>query len=138
MIIKGDKPGSRQRNQAIATAKTPDGPFTIQPQPVIDKLDTEDVSMWYDKKRCRFYAVFHAHTFIGMMTSVDGLHWTKAANYVVSKREVMFDDGVNWTADHMERPFVLTDEQGHAQYLFVAVKKGDRTFNLGMPLSTAN
>ncbi|MCK5000291.1 MAG: glycoside hydrolase family protein, partial [Anaerohalosphaera sp.] len=48
MIIKGDKPGTTKfvRNQALATSKNPDGPFTIHPKPVIDTFDTEDASMW--------------------------------------------------------------------------------------------
>jgi len=136
MIVKGDKPGDTRfiRNQAIATARTPAGPFTIQPKPVIDYLDTEDVSMWYDQKRARFYAVFHAHTFIGMVTSDDGYTWSKAAQFQLTVKRVLFDDGSIVPVDNMERPFVLTDDHGQPQWLFVAVKKGDRSYNLAMAL----
>lgn len=134
MIVKGDSPTARRRNQALATSRNPDGPFTVQPQPVIEDLDTEDCSMWYDAQRRRFYAVFHAHTFIGMMTSADGYQWSKAAQYQLTTRRVRFDDGSYWEAERMERPFVLTDTRGQPQWLYVAVKKGDRSYDLALPL----
>lgn len=138
MIIKGDKPGGRgARNQALATAPNPEGPWTIQHQPVIDNLDTEDTSMWYDQTRKRFYAVFHAHTFIGMMTSMDGLNWEKAAQYKLSPKRIPFDDGTTWEPQRMERPFVLTDGLGRPQLLFVACKKGNTAVNIALPLSAA-
>ncbi len=138
MIIKGDKPGGRgARNQALATAPSPEGPWTIQDKPVIDNLDTEDVSMWYDQPRKRFYAVFHSHTFIGMMTSTDGFNWEKAAQYKLSPKGIPFDDGTIWQPQRMERPFVLTDERGRPQLLFVACKKGNMVVNIALPLSAA-
>jgi hypothetical protein len=138
MVIKGDKPGDQrgQRNQALAIAKSPEGPFTIQAKPVIDDIDTEDVSMWFDHKRCRFYAVFHAHTFIGMVTSEDGYNWTKAAQYKITTPQVCFDDGTAWRVEQMQRPFVLADDQGQPQCLFVAVKNGDRSYDVAMPLKS--
>jgi hypothetical protein len=140
MILKGDKPGEQrfQRNQALATARTPDGPFTIQPKPVIDDIDTEDVSMWYDRKRSRFYAVFHAHTFIGMVTSTDGYNWIKAVQYKITTPQVRFDDGTIWRVEQMQRPFVLADDQGQPQWLFVAVKNGDRSYDVAMPLQSTS
>lgn len=134
MIVKGDKPGDKKftRNQALATAKSPTGPFTIQPKPVIDNLDTEDMSLWFDQKRNRFYAIFHAHTFIGMMTSTDGYNWSKASHYKLTDKRIRFDDGSDVAVENMERPFMLTDDQGQPQMLFVAVKKGDRSYNVAM------
>lgn len=139
MIIKGDKPDATGfvRNQALATALSPAGPWTIQDRPVIDDLDTEDASIWYDKQRGRFYAVFHAQGFIGMMTSSDGYAWERASQYRVTPKEIRFDDGTVWTPDRMERPFVLTDEDGQPVYLYVACRKGDLVVNLALPLSRA-
>lgn len=66
MIIKGDKHNRVrfERNQAIAISDRPDRGFVIQPKPVIEDWDTEDMSMWYDDKQKRYYAVFHAHSFV--------------------------------------------------------------------------
>ena len=136
MIVKGDRPGGTgQRNQAIATAPRPEGPWKIRDQPVIGDLDTEDISMWYDSVRQRFYAVFHAHAFIGMMTSTDGLAWEKAAQYRLTPRVIPFDDGTSWTPDRMERPFVLTDGRGTPRMLYVACKKGRMTANIALALA---
>jgi alpha-L-fucosidase len=137
MIVKGDKPGEKRfiRNQALATAPKPEGPWTIQEKPVIDDLDTEDASIWYDTTRNRFYVVFHAHSFIGMMTSADGYTWEKAAQYRLISKHIPFDDGSSWEPDRMERPFVLTDEKGRARMLFVACKRGDMAVIVALPLT---
>lgn len=65
LIIKGDKPNETNfvRNQAIAISDSPTGPFVMQEKPVIDYMDTEDMSLWFDATRERFYGVFHAHTY---------------------------------------------------------------------------
>ncbi|MBI9017400.1 MAG: alpha-L-fucosidase [Phycisphaerae bacterium] len=130
MIIKGDKPGSRKRNQAVAIAENPAGPFIVQPKPAIKDIDTEDASMWYDTNQKRFYAVFHAHTFIGMITSTDGLNWQKANQYELKSKEVLFDDGSILKPDRMERPFVYTDKTGKPLFLFFSVKKANDTMNI--------
>ena len=90
LIVKGDKPNEKRfiRNQAIAVSNNPDGPFEIQEKPVIDYLDTEDMSMWYDESRNRFYGVFHAHTYIGMVTSENGRDWEKANEYILKTKEI--------------------------------------------------
>jgi len=79
LIVKGDKPKEKRfiRNQAVAISKSPIGPFKIQAKPVIDYIDTEDMSTWYDDTRNRFYGIFHTHGFIGMVTSADGINWKK-------------------------------------------------------------
>jgi alpha-L-fucosidase len=138
MILKGDKPGEKRfiRNQAVATAPRPDGPWTIQPKAAIDDMDTEDVSLWYAKAFNRFFAVFHAHTFIGMIESANGLDWRRAKQFELTKRAIAFDDGVTWIPDRMERPFVLAGADGRPQVLFVACKKGDHSANIALPLKS--
>ncbi|MCD6332408.1 MAG: glycoside hydrolase family protein, partial [Bacteroidales bacterium] len=80
LVVKGDRPGEKRflRNQAIAVSDSPTGPFTMQKKPVIDYMDTEDMSIWFDANRDYFYGVFHAHTFIGMVSTLDGIIRTKA------------------------------------------------------------
>jgi hypothetical protein len=139
MIVKGDRPDATGfvRNQALATAPAPGGPWTIQERPVIDDLDTEDASMWFDERRRRFYAVFHAHDFIGMMTSADGYAWEKAARYRLTSKVIRFDDGATWTPDRMERPFVLTGAGGRPVMLYVACRKGDMSAIIALRLTPA-
>ena len=130
LIVKGDKPGSTkfERNQAVAVSEYPDREFKIQPKPVIQDWDTEDVSMWYDKEGQRFYAVFHAHTYIGMMTSQDGLNWEKAEDFEIMKKRIPRTENLDpILPDRMERPFVFLEDNVPV-VLSLAVKKGDDTY----------
>ena len=132
MIVKGDKPGETRfiRNQAVALAPHPSGPWVLQPRAVIDNLDTEDVSVWYDKKRARYYAVFHTLDdggYIGMMTSDDGVAWSRAAQFRLTDKRLRFTDGTSYQPSMMERPFVVTDEQGSPTHLLVACGLGKTT-----------
>lgn len=134
LIVKGDKPNTKfTRNQAIAVSATPVGPFVMQPKPVIGDLDTEDVSMWYDSGRSRFYAVFHAHTFIGLMTSIDGLNWSRAKNYNITNKRVLLEDNELLIPDRMERPFVY-QEGGVPTVLCLGVKRGNDSYTIFIPL----
>ncbi|WP_235295274.1 glycoside hydrolase family protein [Portibacter lacus] len=136
LIVKGDKPNETKfiRNQAVAIADHPAGPFVIQEKPVIDYLDTEDMSVWYDENRERFYGVFHAHSFIGMITSENGTDWEKAANYKLTEKKILLEDGTYLIPNRMERPFVLQAD-GEPKVLVVAVKKGDDSYSVYIPLN---
>ncbi|GAA3585285.1 alpha-L-fucosidase [Snuella lapsa] len=135
LIVKGDKPNEKRfiRNQAIAISKSPQGPFEIQEKPVIDYIDTEDMSMWYDETRNRFYGVFHAHGFIGMVTSHDGIHWKKANEYVLLPKKIKMADGSILVPDRLERPFVY-HENGKPKVLSLAAKKGDQSYSIFIPI----
>lgn len=143
MIVKGDKPGATQfvRNQAVATAPRPEGPWTIADRAAIDNLDTEDVSLWHDDRRGRYYAVFHTtqgEGFIGMITSEDGLAWTRAAQFKVTPKVIRFDDGAEFRPTMMERPFVLRDERGEPSHLLVAVGRPGGTSIVILPLRASD
>ena len=139
LIVKGDKPNDTGfvRNQAIAISDHPTGPFKIQEKPVIDYMDTEDMSIWYDKKRERFYGVFHAHTFIGLVTSKDGINWKKANEYVLKSKSLQLQDGSEIKPDRMERPFIYT-ENGEPKVLSLAVKKGDESYTIFIPIEKSD
>lgn len=139
LIVKGDKPNEKRfiRNQAIAISKSPDGPFIIQPNPVIGNLDTEDVSMWYDDKQAVFYAVFHAHSYIGLMTSRDGLHWEKAVNYEITRKKIKLEEGGFLIPNRMERPFVYS-ENNEPIVLCLAIKKGNDSYTIFIHLGKNN
>ncbi|MEO9893025.1 glycoside hydrolase family protein [Aurantibacter sp.] len=129
LIVKGDKPNEKRfiRNQAIAIAEKPTGEFVIQDKPVIDYLDTEDMSLWYDKKRDYFYGVFHAHTYIGMVSSSDGINWEKATEDVLMAKKIPLSDGTLLLPERMERPFIYT-ENNEPKVLSFSVKKGDESY----------
>lgn len=131
LIVKGDgkKKWRFPAIQAIGVSKSPKGPFLLEDKPAFDDIPTEDVSIWYDDSRKRFYAIFHAHgaNFIGLITSEDGLNWQKAKHYVVCKKEVPLLDGSVMRVDRMERPFVFL-EDGQPALLSFGVKKGKDAF----------
>lgn len=137
LIIKGDdlKANKPRLIQAIGTSDSPTGPFRLEDKPAFADIPTEDVSMWYDKNRKRYYAIFHAHggDFIGLITSEDGINWQKAKHYEVCKKEVPLKDGTVMKVDRMERPFVYVENEVPTLLSF-GVKKGNDAFIVFFPL----
>ena len=138
LVVKGDKPNETRfiRNQAIAISDNPMGLFELQNKAVIDDLDTEDMSIWYDRDRQRFYGVFHAHQYIGLITSEDGLNWEKATEYLLKNKKITHENGTVIMPDRMERPFIFV-ENGLPQVLSLAVKKGDESYTVFLPIRHA-
>ncbi|MDN3688544.1 glycoside hydrolase family protein [Cyclobacterium jeungdonense] len=135
LIVKGDKPNDSgfTRNQAVAIADSPTGPFEIQSTAVIDDMDTEDMSVWYDHRRNRFYGIFHAHSFIGMIQSTDGINWSEATPFEIQKKRIPIVDGPALIPDRMERPF-LYQEAGEPKVLSMAIKMGDEAYIVFVPV----
>lgn len=135
LVVKGDKPNEKRfiRNQAVAISESPIGPFKMQQKPVIDYVDTEDMSIWFDETRNRFYGVFHTQGFIGMVTSEDGINWKKSNEYVLMRKEVLLQDGTKLIPDRLERPFIY-HENGKPKLLSLAVKKGNESYNIFIPI----
>ncbi len=135
LIVKGDKPNETKfiRNQAMAIGNSPTGPFEMQAKPVIGDLDTEDVSLWYSKSDRLFYAIFHAHTHIGLISSADGINWDKAQNYNVTEKSISFSDNTTLKPDRMERPFVYLVNDV-PKVLCLSIKKGDDSYIVLVPL----
>lgn len=136
LMIKADKEpkkGSR-RIQAIATSKTPVGPFKIHPKPAIRDFDTEDASIWFDKSKKQYYAIYHAHTHFGMITSADGLTWKKAKQNLFSPKSFTAKAGKPFKAQRMERPSVYTNDQGIPQVFISSYRKGNDTGIFTIPM----
>ncbi len=138
LIVKGDKSSDSHfiRNQVVAVSDFPDKDFIIQKKPVIDYLDTEDMSIWFDKKRERFYGVFHTNKgsgFIGMVTSPDGINWKKSNDFVLMPKRFLLDNGSVFKPDRLERPFILY-EDGRAKVLSVSIKNGDESYPVFIPI----
>ncbi|MDN5204628.1 glycoside hydrolase family protein [Fulvivirgaceae bacterium BMA10] len=137
LVVKGDKPNETRfiRNQAVAISDSPLGPFKMQPKAVIDYMDTEDMSIWYDSDRNRFYGVFHAHSYIGLITSIDGTIWEKAKDEVVTTKSLDMEDGTVLEPVRMERPFVYV-ENSVPEILLLTAKFKDESYTVCIPLKT--
>ena len=151
MMFKG-KPAQDPTGNAlahgVAFGKSPLGPFRIHSQPLLTEYYAEDAYVWYDRRRDRYFALFkdrqgkysHSEGGIAMITSVDGLSWHMAANPLVSKRRIVWQDGTVQPLVHLERPQLLFDEQGRPSVLFAAAassppfKTNQPTFNVHIPL----
>jgi len=140
MILKGDIEPRRpdepmpRRIQGMALADSPTGPFRILPEPAISDIDTEDASIWRDAARGLYYAIFHAHTYLGLIVSPDGRRWSRAAHYVVTDKRLRLADGSIFEAERLERPFVFF-EDGRPRLLCMAAKRGSDSYCLLAPLA---
>jgi hypothetical protein len=140
LIVKGDRDAWNgrmgQRVQVVARGPTPTGPFAVEPRPAIRDFDTEDASLWHDSRRGRYYAIFHAHSFLGLITSIDGVYWTRAQHFRVCGKSVPLQDGGILRPDRFERPCVFRDpETSEPRALVCAVKRGEDSFNVQIPLA---
>ena len=135
LVIKGDKPGSRQRIQAIASSQRPTGPFVFEKKAIKDDIDTEDCSIFYDKVQKAYFVTFHAHKYIGLITSKDAKNWQKATPYKIHpSKNIHFSDGSKIHIDRLERPFIFTNHKGQASHLFLAAKKGNHSVIITLPI----
>ena len=149
MIVRGDKPHVKYangkwpdhneliRSQAIALSDSPMGPWEIQPKAAVGNLNSEDPAIWYDTKRRRYYGVYHAFGYMGMITSDDGINWEKAKNYKVLDKALKKADGTEILANRLERPFIYV-EDGVAKVMTVAVlEKNKNSYSLFIPLDSS-
>ena len=146
MIIRGDKPNVKYangkwpdhneliRSQAIALSNSPIGPWEIQPKPAVGNLNSEDPAILYDAKRNRYYGIYHAFGYMGMITSSDGLNWDNAKHYKILDKALKKSDGTKILANRLERPFIYV-ENGEPKALTVAVLEKDKnSYSLFIPL----
>lgn len=156
MMLKGDlKPKKPvepmgQRVEGMAIADHPAGPFQIQPELAIKDIDTEDADLWWDAAREKYFALFHAANFIGLIESTNGLNWQRAEHYRVCGNELLRTDG-SWlkTAAPLQRPALYREngeprvlclavaEPGHWQVVMVPLKTEQRSRAANRPLLAA-
>lgn len=132
IMVKGDDINENKYSrliQASGVSKSPIGPFKLFKEPAFDDIPTEDATIWFDNKRMRYYAIFHAldDNFIGLITSKDGRTWRKANNYFVCKKELKLIDGTILKLDRMERPSVYI-ENGELKMISFSAMKGNDSF----------
>ncbi len=142
MMLKGDKQphapteAMGQRVEGLAISDKPTGPFVIQPELAIKDYDTEDAEMWWDAARGKFFAVFHAHTFIGLIESTDGLQWQPAGHSrVVEGNRLKLTNGRELKTDQgpLQRPGIFI-ENGVPRVLCLAVPMRDNWHIVTVPL----
>ncbi|MCG8578475.1 MAG: glycoside hydrolase family protein [Bacteroidales bacterium] len=136
MIVRGDKPNVNEliRSQAIALSDNPEGPWGIHPIAAVGDLNAEDPAVWYDKNRQRYYGIYHAFGYLGMITSEDGLQWRKAKHYKVCNLEYKHKNGSTVKVARMERPFVYL-ENDKPKVLSVSIKLDNgESYSLFIPL----
>lgn len=136
MILKGDKSDRRGSLlvQGVAIGESATGPFEVQSKLAFAQMRTEDASVWYDAKRCRYYAIFHAHGFFGMITSTDGLHWERANQFKFAKKAYVSEGGSVFKGKRMERPSVYIGESGQPEVFVSSYLKGNETGIFTIPM----
>ncbi|MBT3375963.1 MAG: hypothetical protein HN742_15320 [Lentisphaerae bacterium] len=139
LIIKGDVTPKEptepfpQRLQALGIGESPMGPFTFLPDPAIADIDTEDASIWYDAWRNVYYAVFHAHKYIGLIASDDGIAWRRAQHYTITEKRLLKTDGSSLEPQRLERPSVFV-EDGEPKVLCLGGSREDDWYCVLLPL----
>lgn len=139
MIIKGDDVRHEKpfRIQFVGYSDKPDGPYAFLDQPVYAARESEDACLWYDQTTKRFNMVCHVINTddLAWFVSEDGEHWRPSETPVFMKKEFQMTDGSLWKPKRVERPFVLTDELGRPQMIYVAVLDGNRQGNLALKIT---
>ncbi|MFV0267358.1 MAG: glycoside hydrolase family protein [Draconibacterium sp.] len=128
----------------IATAPTPEGPFTIAEKPILTEATAEDPFMWFSDGK--YYAIVDDQygDYIGtkglaLFESKDGINWNASDNPMVSKVQILWEDQTITQLKHLERPQLWFDENGVPAILFCAAQVLDEngelnSFNVHIPL----
>jgi len=139
MIMKGDDVAKDSwfRIQLVGHADNPEGPFLFENKPVYDKMQTEDAGIWYDTSRKMYYMTCHVLGLpeLALFSSKDSYQWQPASQPVLMKKEFLLDNGEIWKPKRVERPFVLTDDNGKPVMLYVAVSDNGTTGNIAIPFA---
>lgn len=139
MIMKGDdiKHEAVFRIQLVGFSDKAEGPFEFKEEPVYDKMQTEDATIWYDKSNDTYFMACHvlSKPELMLMTSKNGQQWKPTANPLFTKKEITLDNGEIWKPERVERPFVLTDAEGQPMMLFVSIKDREISGNIAIPIN---
>ena len=156
MIYKSRKGADATLKLGVARADQPDGVFErLQEGPIFDFADedlhVEDPYLWYDAKRRKFCLIAKDDCKNGSSgitgewgngfyaESDDCIHFEIAENPLVYSRTVRWADGHVSKQPNLERPSLLTNENGEPTHLFYASGDGgtyrfDDTYVLCMKL----
>lgn len=95
---------------------------------------SEDPEVWYDAERERYYSLYHAFGYIGMITPLNGLDWKRATHYKVSDKSYTTIDGETVEVHRYERPTIF-HENGKQRVMAAGIRTFDGdTFTMFIPL----
>lgn len=142
----------------VAIGDSPTGPFKALPDVVFDirmedgKIaSAEDPFVWYSSKEQKFFAVLKDFTgkitrgepSLAVLESRNGINWNRSMVPEFLKKEVVLKDGNTVKLHHLERPFLLLDDQGIPLVFYGAAClhspanfKQTGTFNVHIKLKT--
>lgn len=138
----------------VARAAALREPFErVRDEPILTDLHLEDPFLWQDPATGQFQMIakdlsgkatgeFHAGVHA---LSSDGVHWQLAPEPKAYSRNLTYRDSLPRQTGHLERPFVLFDENGEPSMLYFATARpegpfikiddqNDHTWITGVPL----
>jgi hypothetical protein len=140
MIAKGDDNRRKGwfRIQLVGHADKAAGPFRFQEQAIYDKAQTEDACIWYDQNEALFHSVIHVmgKPVLAHLVSEDSFKWREAEPFTFMRKQIKLSDGSVWKPQRVERPFVLTNEKGRAEWVYLAIADKGISGNLAIPLKS--
>jgi len=131
----------------VATSDSPTGPFTKHPDPIFtatkDSFPAEDPYIWEQDGKVWAIVKDMRGSFTGeagsmaLFHSEDGLDWHLAEHPLVTIPQGVWGKSGTDLVDRLERP-QLWLEQGVPAVLFAAVKDGEATYNIHIPLASSD
>jgi len=146
VAAKGEPPFGGPVVHLVAMADRPAGPFTKRYQPVFTKegsdFPAEDPYIWHQDGEYRAIVKDMEGCFtsagksLALFESPNGVDWTPARHPLVTKVEILWDDGRRQTLQALERPQIWF-EDGRPAVLFCAANDTtdwSHSFNVAIPL----
>ncbi len=140
----------------VAISDYPTGPFEATDHFVFDIRNDdgtiasgEDPYVWYHRDHERFYVILKDFTGritagkpgLALLESMDGIKWTKPENSFFMKKQVTLKTGETLEVNRLERPQLLTGENGDPKVLYAACalvnvnpRNDGTSFNVQIPL----
>lgn len=151
MMFKSRKPGAEKSGKfdpihCLATAPTPTGPFTIADETLLTEATAEDPFLWYQNRKYYsvvkdMYAHYTGFKSLALFESENGLDWNPSAHTLISKTEIVWENGDTTKLQNLERPQIWFDKDGKPAVLFCAAREFRKdgepakpTFNVHIPL----
>ena len=127
-----------------AISDHPDGQFIKNGNPLFtskkSNFSAEDPNIF--KYKAKYYAILKDMNgsfnengkSLVLFESIDGEVWNLSINKQVSLLQLKYESGELRKVDRLERPQVYSDHEGIPEILFLAVKEGDKTYNVHIPI----
>ncbi|MDT8390073.1 MAG: glycoside hydrolase family protein [Lentisphaeria bacterium] len=142
MIVKGDDNRRKDwfRIQLVGHADKATGPFVFQKQAIYDNAQTEDACIWYNQADGLFHSLIHVmgKPVLAHLVSEDSYKWREAKPFTFMHKQIELSDGTIWKPKRVERPFVLTDEKGRAEWVYLAIYDKEISGNIAIPLNVGD